>query len=116
MRRRANGLDYHRTEGSTATTAAPTDSLLANISIICSGLWSQSQRDRLHVPNTERVAVANMTHLLEWAETIVLGDAEAMADEPLDVNRVLTAGKNLCAWLGDVDGRGEIEVLSFARD
>ncbi|ROT39798.1 hypothetical protein SODALDRAFT_331915 [Sodiomyces alkalinus F11] len=67
-----------------------------------------------------------MTHLLEWAETIVLGDAEVGADsrlrereaenEQLDVNRVLTAGKNLCAWLGDFDGRREIDVLALGPD
>jgi hypothetical protein len=82
-----------------------TDSLLSNISSICQMIWSRSQRDRLHVLGTERMAVENMGCLLEWGETIVLGDIDEwnMSDEAA-VRRFITAGQNLCAWLGDDEG------------
>ncbi|KAF3358130.1 hypothetical protein VdG1_02907 [Verticillium dahliae VDG1] len=54
-------------------------------------------RDRLYVLRSERMALENMGQLLEWAETIAEGDK----GEEMEPMRVLTAGRNLCAWLGD---------------
>ncbi|KAK1994509.1 hypothetical protein LX36DRAFT_713835 [Colletotrichum falcatum] len=87
---------------------ASTESLLVNIGRICDGVWAQAQRDRLYVPGTEKAAVVNMRHLLDWAETVT-STPRSMAH----VRRVFTHGKSLCTWLGDFDGRAEIDRLGF---
>ncbi|TDZ14954.1 hypothetical protein Cob_v012116 [Colletotrichum orbiculare MAFF 240422] len=103
-------------DGMTGFADASTGSLLSDVSRICDGVWAQSRRDRLHVPGTERTAVLNMAHLIEWAETIVWTSGDvAVGDigrEPA-IKNIFAAGKNLCAWLGDVDGREIIEALEF---
>ncbi|KAI1446467.1 hypothetical protein F5Y02DRAFT_76045 [Annulohypoxylon stygium] len=89
-----------------------TNSLLKNISSICSMLWAGSQRDRLDVLNVERTTVGIMSHLLCWAETVALGDYDEwqMADEEA-LLQVLQAGKNLCNWLDVPGGIQDIEDL-----
>lgn len=92
-------------------------------------LWRRAWRDRLDVLGAERAAVDTMGRLLEWAETVVLVDAGSGPVEEQDVNggrdgkaedvEVLTlakaaqAGKNLCSWLGDVEGALEIEAFEM---
>ncbi|KAK1989556.1 hypothetical protein LZ30DRAFT_3876 [Colletotrichum cereale] len=87
---------------------ASTDSLLVNIGRICDGVWAQAQRDRLYVPGTEKAAVVNMRHLLDWAETVTSAPRSWA-----HIRQVFTHGKNLCAWLGDFDGRAEIDRLGL---
>ncbi|KAI1770926.1 hypothetical protein F4818DRAFT_225692 [Hypoxylon cercidicola] len=83
----------------------PTNSLLKNISGICTMLWAGSQINRLDVLNVERTAVDNMGRLLCWAETVTLSDSDEWRSAEEDVLwRVLEAGSNLCAWLGVPDG------------
>ncbi|KAF9879028.1 hypothetical protein CkaCkLH20_03261 [Colletotrichum karsti] len=102
--RRESSTGFGLTAGS---DISPTESLLTNISRICDELWAQAQRDRFHVPGTERAAVENMAHLLEWAETIVwnLPTEDEYEDDGLVEfhAREVTAGKNLCLWLGDTE-------------
>lgn len=98
-------------EADTEDTPAP---LLANISTICTELWEQAQRDRLHVPRAERTTVENMGHLLTWGDLVVMGpegvDLEGDGDFDRSVmNSVLAAGKNLCRWLGYEEGVTWIE-------
>ncbi|KAI1407479.1 hypothetical protein F5Y13DRAFT_126316 [Hypoxylon sp. FL1857] len=83
----------------------PSNSLLNNISSICSMLWAGSQRDRLDVLNVERAAVENMGRILCWAETVALGDYDewTIADEEA-LRQVLEAGRSLCDWLQVPDG------------
>lgn len=95
---------------------ASTGSLLADVSRICDGIWSQSQRDRLYVPKTERLAVANMSILLHWAETVVWNSGQVAAgglDEEVAFEVVVDAGSKLCRWLGDEDRQVMIEALWF---
>ncbi|KAI1400357.1 hypothetical protein F4819DRAFT_461750 [Hypoxylon fuscum] len=91
---------------------APTNSLLKNVSSICSMLWAGSQTNRLDVLNVERLAVDNMGRLLCWAEAVALGDYDEwrLADDEA-LWRVLEAGRNLCAWLGVPDGIQTMSVL-----
>ncbi|KAJ0168486.1 Actin-related protein 2/3 complex subunit 1 [Colletotrichum tanaceti] len=92
-----------------SATETSTGSLLANVSRICDGFWAQAQRDRLHVPDTEKAAVQSMRHLLHWAETIVNTPMSWMT-----THWVFTHGKNLCAWLGDSDGRLKLDRLGLS--
>ncbi|OTB01501.1 hypothetical protein M426DRAFT_14386 [Hypoxylon sp. CI-4A] len=89
-----------------------TNSLLKNVSTICGMLWTNSQRDRLDVLNVERNAVDNMGRLLCWAETVALGDYDewTMADNEA-LQHVMAAGKDLCAWLGLLDGMQAMDAL-----
>ncbi|KAI0140164.1 hypothetical protein F4776DRAFT_580404 [Hypoxylon sp. NC0597] len=88
------------------------NSLLNNISSICTMLWAGSQRDRLDVLNVERAAVENMGRILCWAETVALGDYDEwnMADEEA-LRQVLEAGRNLCDWLQVPDGIQGMDAL-----
>ncbi|KAI1137056.1 hypothetical protein F5Y05DRAFT_95841 [Hypoxylon sp. FL0543] len=102
--------------GNTTTTRShipqSSNSLLNNISTICSMLWAGSQRDRLDVLNVERSAVENMGRILCWAETVALGDYDewTMADEEA-LRQVLKAGRSLCHWLQVPDGVQEMDAL-----
>jgi hypothetical protein len=77
------------------------ESLLKNISGICSMLWAGSQHDRLTVLNVERMTVDNMAKLLAWGETVALNayNEWSLGNEGA-LCPVLDAGKSLCAWLG----------------
>ncbi|OTA86244.1 hypothetical protein M434DRAFT_399960 [Hypoxylon sp. CO27-5] len=88
------------------------NSLLNNVSSICTMLWAGSQRDRLDVLNVERAAVENMGRILCWAETVALGDYDEwnMADEEA-LRQVLEAGRNLCDWLQVSDGIQGMDAL-----
>ncbi|KAK7969804.1 hypothetical protein PG996_001757 [Apiospora saccharicola] len=92
----------------------PSTSLLKNISIICNQLWTGSQRDRLDVLNMEREAAKTMALLLEWAETVVLGDYDEWALAGLNAFwKVVHAGRHLCDWLGvkeNIDAMNELEA------
>lgn len=89
-----------------------TNSLLKNVSAICSMLWTGSQHSRLDVLNIERMAVDNMSRLLCWAETVALGDYDEWRMAGDDAMwQVLEAGRNLCAWLGVPDGIQGMEAL-----
>ncbi|KAI2616443.1 hypothetical protein GGS26DRAFT_578246 [Hypomontagnella submonticulosa] len=82
-----------------------TESLLTNISNICSMLWTNSQHNRLAVVNIERLAVDNMGRLLMWAEAVTLGDYDEWQNsDETALGRVMEAGKNLCGWLSVPDG------------
>ena len=83
-----------------------TECLLLNISNICSVLWSRSQNERASLPGAERVAIENMGFLVEWAETVVLGQTDEWEDasDEEDVRQAMVAARNLCAWLGDREG------------
>ncbi|KAM0329938.1 hypothetical protein ACHAQA_004105 [Verticillium albo-atrum] len=106
------GIRHRRRSSASTASVAPTRSLLANVSKISTALWKQAQRDRLHVPNSERMALDNMGQLLEWAETVMRGEGEDGQDEvERNLLKVLTAGRNLCAWLGDEVGMEMIEAL-----
>ncbi|KAI0838998.1 hypothetical protein F5Y06DRAFT_267154 [Hypoxylon sp. FL0890] len=100
----------------TKTTHSPipesSNSLLNNISSICTMLWAGSQRERLDVLNVERAAVENMGRILCWAETVALGDYDewTMADEEA-LRQVLEAGRSLCYWLQVPDGIQGVDAL-----
>ncbi|EEY19911.1 predicted protein [Verticillium alfalfae VaMs.102] len=102
----SDGEHGHRRRRS-STGERPTGSLLANVSRISTALWKQAMRDRLYVLRSERMALENMGQLLDWAETIAAGDK----GEEMEPMRVLTAGRNLCAWLGDEVGVEMMEAL-----
>lgn len=97
----------------------PSSSLLKNISIICNQLWTGSQRDRLDVLNVEREAAKTMALLLEWAETVVLGDYDEWALAGGDAFcKVVRAGRHLCDWLGvqeSIDTMNELETQLFGE-
>ncbi|RYP63829.1 hypothetical protein DL770_009293 [Monosporascus sp. CRB-9-2] len=82
----------------------PTDSLLQNVSNICTMLWASSQRSRLEVLNVERLAIEDMGNLLGWAETVALGDYDEWRAAEDAFWYVFEAGRKLCAWLGVADG------------
>lgn len=91
-------------------------SLSVNMSIICTQVWEQAQRDRLHVPLVERTAVRNMGCLLEWADTVEMGpegfDLEEIdCHDPGVLKPMLAAGKNLCLWLGFDEGATWIKLM-----
>ncbi|KAK1600007.1 uncharacterized protein LY79DRAFT_3791 [Colletotrichum navitas] len=107
-RQRFGNLPSTASEMIAGVAEASTESLVANIGRICDGIWAQAQRDRLYVPGTEKAAVVNMRHLLDWADTV--------ASTPRSwahIRLVSTHGKSLCAWLGDFDGRAEIDRLGL---
>ncbi|KAK2058904.1 hypothetical protein LY76DRAFT_592812 [Colletotrichum caudatum] len=87
---------------------ASTESLLVNIGRICDGVWAQARRDRLYVPGTEKAAVVNMRHLLDWAEAVA-----STPRSQVHIRQVFTHGKSMCAWLGDFEGRAEIDRLGL---
>ncbi|KAI5864993.1 hypothetical protein GGS23DRAFT_403421 [Durotheca rogersii] len=96
------------------TVPTSSDSLLSNISRICTMLWVGSQRDRLDVLDVERLAVDNMARLLSWAETVVLGEYDEWeASSEATAWRVFEAGRNLCALLGVTDG---VHAMDSLRD
>ncbi|RYP78281.1 hypothetical protein DL769_003217 [Monosporascus sp. CRB-8-3] len=89
----------------------PTDSLLQNVSNICTMLWASSQRSRLEVLNVERLAVEDMGNLLSWAETVALGDYDEWRAAEDAFWYVFEAGRRLCAWLGVADGIQAMAML-----
>ncbi|KAI1387051.1 uncharacterized protein F4822DRAFT_411964 [Hypoxylon trugodes] len=93
-----------------------TNSLLKNASSICNMLWNKSQRDRLDVLNVELMTVNIMGQLLNWAETIALGDYHewygAVRDAEVALRNVIDAGLNLCAWLNVPGGIRDMEALA----
>ncbi|ORY56691.1 uncharacterized protein BCR38DRAFT_490574 [Pseudomassariella vexata] len=107
----------------------PTNSLLNNISSICSMLWAGSQCNRLSVLNVERQTVDDMARLLEWGETVAmprdcnqwsLGQDE---EEEILLWRVVSAGRNLVHWLGVPQGirdmlivEGEVQGRVYGGD
>lgn len=97
----------------------PSTSLLKNISIICNQLWTGSQRERLEVLNVEREAAKTMMLLLEWAETVVLGDYDEWALAGEDAFwKVVHAGRHLCDWLGvqeSIDAMNELKMQLFGE-
>ncbi|KAK8095387.1 hypothetical protein PG999_013409 [Apiospora kogelbergensis] len=101
-------------ENTTRQIPQPSNSLLKNISIICNQLWKGSQRDRLDVLNVEREAAKTMALLLEWAETVVLGDYDEWALAGEDAFwKVVHAGRHLCDWLGvqeSIEAMNELET------
>lgn len=93
-----------------------TGSLAGDVSRICDELWAQAQRDRHNAPETEREAVEDMAHLLDWAETIVWNVGHVTAgelEEGQALGQVIAAGKNLCAWLGDERRQALVQALWF---
>ncbi|KAI0379708.1 hypothetical protein F5Y04DRAFT_112944 [Hypomontagnella monticulosa] len=95
-----------------STILTPTDSLLTNISSICSMLWANSQHNRLAVVNIERLAVDNMGRLLMWAEAVALGDYDEWQNsDEATLGRVISAGNNLCGWLGVPEGMQAMKKL-----
>ncbi|KAK2006878.1 hypothetical protein LZ32DRAFT_71872 [Colletotrichum eremochloae] len=107
-RQSLRNLSSTASETTAGVAEASTESLLVNIGRICDGVWAQAQRDRLHVPGTEKAAVVNMRYLLDWAETI-----SSTPRSRAHIRQVFTHGKSLCAWLGDFDGRTEIDRLGL---
>ncbi|KAK8049133.1 hypothetical protein PG994_010863 [Apiospora phragmitis] len=105
---------HHQQGDSNRRVPQPSSSLLKNISTICNQLWTGSQRDRLDVLNVEREAAKTMALLLEWAETVVLGDYYEWALAGEDAFwKVVHAGRHLCDWLGvqeSIDAMDELET------
>ncbi|RYO96466.1 hypothetical protein DL764_007461 [Monosporascus ibericus] len=89
----------------------PTDSLLQNVSSICTMLWASSQHSRLEVLNVERLAVEDMGNLLGWAETVALGDYDEWRAAEDAFWCIFEAGRKLCAWLGVADGIQAMAML-----
>ncbi|RYP23959.1 hypothetical protein DL765_000845 [Monosporascus sp. GIB2] len=89
----------------------PSDSLLQNVSNICTMLWANSQRSRLEVLNVERLAVEDMGNLLGWAETVALGDYDEWRAGEDAFWCVFETGTKLCTWLGVADGIQAMAML-----
>ncbi|KAK7987936.1 Tyrosine-protein phosphatase non-receptor type 9 [Apiospora arundinis] len=111
------GTSSHRQRQSDTTNfqiPQPSSSLLKNTSVICNQLWMGSQRERLDVLNVEREAAKTMALLLEWAETVVLGDYDEWALAGEDAFwKVVHAGRHLCDWLGvqeNIDAMNELRT------
>jgi galactitol-specific phosphotransferase system IIB component len=115
-RRLAGGfrLDRVHTAGTPVATPdipMPTDSLLTNTSSICTMVWERALRERQLMMHTERIALDNMAALLEWADTIVWHDVVNSNTE--DFARLLSAARNICAWVGDEEGLELLERMEF---
>ncbi|KAK8056703.1 hypothetical protein PG993_001930 [Apiospora rasikravindrae] len=109
-----NPLGHPHQGNSNSRVPQPSSSLLKNVSTICTQLWMGSQRDRLDVLNVEREAAKTMALLLEWAETVVLGDYDEWALAGEDAFwKVVRAGRHLCEWLGvqeSIDAMNELQT------
>lgn len=87
-----------------------TNSLLHNIHHVCSLVWRRAQRDREDVLGAEVKACRDMGFLHEYGETVVLyNTVDGEGDPKGCLERVVTAGYQLCRWLGDGEGVEEIE-------
>ncbi|KAK5663379.1 hypothetical protein OQA88_3807 [Cercophora sp. LCS_1] len=94
-----------------------TESLLQNITTICSVLWHRAQRTRLDEIGVERRTVSEMGDLLSWAETIEfagrgeIGRACVGRTNDINLEEVIRCGRMLCGVLQDWEGEGRIGQL-----
>ncbi|SPN96876.1 uncharacterized protein DNG_00396 [Cephalotrichum gorgonifer] len=77
------------------------------------GAERRAQRYRLVVLGSEMIAVENMKCLLEWAGTIVLWEEKGLGrmEEAEAIERAKGAGREICGWVGDEEGKDLIEGL-----